>query len=741
MKKRLRKVDVPIHNILLGTGRKRTKRERELVRRDPYGNADKDKFGIINIADCRPYDSSRDISWSGIKSSVSSIASRFSSASRNVYSRAKSIVTRKPSVQSVGTSYVSSGGGGSSGLSNVPTSLGGTQPTQPPWVSSEDNGSSGGGGSGDLSKVPTSLGGTQQSPLPTTTKTPTPSPTEIKVLLKGGVKVGGTTYIGKAVVPYSEGKTANQLRRDMLFKAREKYPDTKIGFGQFSGTIPILNNNVNKTDVGISEDEIPTKSNNLFNTMMGWVGNLPRLNLLNRYPKLKEYDDKFKSSNFKEGTILYQSSSGTYSRILPYGMTQFDDPQTFIVKDGKIVPTGDKQKTLYGYGGDITLKSVKLVDKYFKPTIEDPLDVWATTPRFSEQQIKDLGGGLALWGFFSPLMKTGGSYADEFEKVAGKGKTKQLLVKKDRFSAIGDELNTLTPDKAITLIRISSKQKNYNLIRNILRSGDKNKIRALKKVYDEAVGKNKANLWFKDLFEQEFGVQFVKSVSTTPTLTTSQVTYLINRVPTMKYSGVIGGITSQFDKPPKFKSKPKLKNNVDNVFGNLMIGSSQTQPPVTTTLPKSITKQKGGTSTKNVINLLTGQISIPRYKIPQKQLPKYKFSTPIRPPIPQKPIGIKPPPFFWLPRKRKYYSTKTQRRRYKPRKAPKRRYQASVGAWSLGFYQEKEPKQKKFSGIEIRPIIGKSPKNYLKKVNKAFSLNNNFYKKGKKSKKQKLYLY
>jgi len=46
----------------------------------------------------------------------------------------------------------------------------------------------------------------------------------------GGVKVGGVTYSGKAVVPYSGGKTANQINNEMFESAREEYgKDIKRG--------------------------------------------------------------------------------------------------------------------------------------------------------------------------------------------------------------------------------------------------------------------------------------------------------------------------------------------------------------------------------------------------------------------------------------------------------------------------------------------------------------------------------
>ena len=61
------------------------------------------------------------------------------------------------------------------------------------------------------------------------------SPTEMQVLASGGVKVGGVTYIGKSVVPFTGGRSANQLRRDLQVKATEK----GYKLGRWSATIPI----------------------------------------------------------------------------------------------------------------------------------------------------------------------------------------------------------------------------------------------------------------------------------------------------------------------------------------------------------------------------------------------------------------------------------------------------------------------------------------------------------------------
>ena len=60
---------------------------------------------------------------------------------------------------------------------------------------------------------------------------------EIIVQKGGGVKVENVEYIGEAVVPYSQGKTANQIRAEMEREARAR--GLPSGRGRFTARIPI----------------------------------------------------------------------------------------------------------------------------------------------------------------------------------------------------------------------------------------------------------------------------------------------------------------------------------------------------------------------------------------------------------------------------------------------------------------------------------------------------------------------
>jgi len=79
-------------------------------------------------------------------------------------------------------------------------------------------------------------GGGSSSGSSTPTPTPTPVPTEINVLKSGGVRVGKVTYIGNAVVPFTDGKTANQIQQETFRQARSQGITKR---GTYSATIPI----------------------------------------------------------------------------------------------------------------------------------------------------------------------------------------------------------------------------------------------------------------------------------------------------------------------------------------------------------------------------------------------------------------------------------------------------------------------------------------------------------------------
>jgi len=84
-------------------------------------------------------------------------------------------------------------------------------------------GGGGGGGNG--------RGGGGRAPTPA----PKP-PQQIDITQEGNVKVGDITYHGSSVVPFSGGKTANQLQREAFIRARELGVTKR---GTYYATLPI----------------------------------------------------------------------------------------------------------------------------------------------------------------------------------------------------------------------------------------------------------------------------------------------------------------------------------------------------------------------------------------------------------------------------------------------------------------------------------------------------------------------
>jgi len=132
----------------------------------------------------------------------------------------------------------------------------------------------------------------------------------------------------------------------------------------------------------------------------------------------------------------------------------------------------------------------------------------------------------------------------------------------------------------------------------------------------------------------------------------------------------------------------------------------------------------------------TKQVQVIVPKLSQKQIQQQKqkqitglitqpFTTPgniLEPFAPITPPGI---PLIFPKFKRKDSRKRQLKKLERERKERLKRYQASVGAVSLGIYTKKKPKQKKFTGLELRPIIKRSKKktpkqykNYVKKINK-----------------------
>ncbi len=124
-------------------------------------------------------------------------------------------------------------GGGSGGVNAPATSNLSSIPTR-----STGGGGGGSSGGGTIS-LPQSIGTPEQ--IAGTRNIPGRqggiSSTQMKVLSTGGVRVGGTKYVGQAIVPGTGGKTANIVFSETQRKAKKKGLDP--GRGRFSATIPI----------------------------------------------------------------------------------------------------------------------------------------------------------------------------------------------------------------------------------------------------------------------------------------------------------------------------------------------------------------------------------------------------------------------------------------------------------------------------------------------------------------------
>ena len=67
-------IEHSINNILLGNSSNLNKKDKRLIKRNPYGDYDKD--GIINIADCKPYNKNKQ----GLRSFIKSVYSKATTA-------------------------------------------------------------------------------------------------------------------------------------------------------------------------------------------------------------------------------------------------------------------------------------------------------------------------------------------------------------------------------------------------------------------------------------------------------------------------------------------------------------------------------------------------------------------------------------------------------------------------------------------------------------------------------------
>jgi hypothetical protein len=167
----------------------------------------------------------------------------------------------------------------------------------------------------------------------------------------------------------------------------------------------------------------------------------------------------------------------------------------------------------------------------------------------------------------------------------------------------------------------------------------------------------------------------------------------------------------------------------------LIMRQSQTQKPIQKLLqaPKQMQKQMQKLLPQKPLQA-PSQTQSQTQKQMQKQMQKLlqaqkqtlgSFQRPrTRTPSPSiSGFGFTPPP-FWGSKKEKEYSKKKLKVEKRKREDRLRKYQASVGAVSLGIYSPKKYKTKrKFTGLELRPIISNKlneikPKKLKKNYNK-----------------------
>jgi len=184
-------IEHSINNILLGNSSNLNKKDKRLIKRNPYGDYDKD--GIINIADCKPYNKNKQ----GLRSFIKSVYSKATTAVQSQMAKQKAPATptptspATPTPTSPATPKTTGGGGGTSSTggtyvnpftgAGVSVAPGGTIPSgygkTNVFTSTTTKTSGGGGGT-------SSTGGMSFAPKVTTKIEPTkiePSPNVVGI--------------------------------------------------------------------------------------------------------------------------------------------------------------------------------------------------------------------------------------------------------------------------------------------------------------------------------------------------------------------------------------------------------------------------------------------------------------------------------------------------------------------------------------------------------------------------------
>ncbi len=311
---------------------------------------------------------------------------------------------------------------------------------------------------------------------------------------------------------------------------------------------------------------------------MGYVSKITERGVPVSIPELKEYYPARKTIKGKirkaiekipirEMTQFISPPEGVYyikrtprggyelREPLPFGMTPFGKGVAWVRYDertGRYVPT-EPPPTVVG----MVSKAFWEVERKVEEKLGEPPFLRLKFPLTPE--IYDIPGQLALWAFFTPAFKTG------TESI-------QKAITKTKFEGLGKKLSyeekMMLKEKIKRTIKSAKKEDLAKWVKN-----------ALKKIKDDPSLSQQEKMmkaeWLRALIIEAktgrpiitesgkidyFAYQnAVKSLSRkVPEKTTEEIIYVIEKVPEMKFTGVISGITSALGKLIKEK-KEKVK--------------------------------------------------------------------------------------------------------------------------------------------------------------------------------------
>ena len=141
-----------------------------------------------------------------------------------------------------------------------------------------------------------------------------------KILQSGGVQVGKVTYHGNAVVPNTNGKTANQLQQELRRQYRAE-TGKAIGQGRISGSFEVLSNGqakFSKID-NAQKSSYATKQSNLDKVYNELKAN-DQLHYLNYQSKTPDLSYLNQSQNINNSKGLKNYGSNTFLSGVRSGM-------------------------------------------------------------------------------------------------------------------------------------------------------------------------------------------------------------------------------------------------------------------------------------------------------------------------------------------------------------------------------------------------------------------------------------